>query len=404
MNNHYILFPATIPQSNYKKFLKNFHKPNLNRDFYRWEWYGQQSLVIKRNLRPIFKVLEFTCTNIELRSAVTFFKRYLLEGGVNFHSISMDDIPFDFFPKAQRNHLFYKIKSIDGKQIKSIDSGHSEFMLYFYLMKGIKNGTVFIRDSNNFRSLEDELINADVWKRDKEKILSQLNMPLLKHDIANLLEILEISLENKYHAVNTRILKGENTGFKAKYKKNGELIKWNIPYIKTDNDVNNRLFKKLPVSCISDLMRFVAEETRYIKSFTHIQPRHAKTEPNQEALHAVIVASATGIEPAKMQEISDVEANNFENMQNNFIRKQTLSHASDLIINEMKKLPIFSEYNLADYGEYARPQLPRHISTLHSIFFLPGRSVVNLICRFAPPLTCPVCLYWFIFSIEAYFV
>ncbi|WP_323851883.1 DUF4158 domain-containing protein [Xenorhabdus szentirmaii] len=89
-----------IPQSNYKKFLKDFHKPNLNRDFYRWEWYGQQSLVIKRNLRPIFKVLEFTCTNIELRSAVTFFKRYLLEGGVNFHSISMDDIPFDFFSKS----------------------------------------------------------------------------------------------------------------------------------------------------------------------------------------------------------------------------------------------------------------------------------------------------------------
>ncbi len=67
----------------------------------------------------------------------------------------------------------------------------------------------------------------------------------------------------------------------------------------------------------------------------------------------VIVASATGIEPAKMQEISDVEANNFENMQNNFIRKQTLSHASDLIINEMKKLPIFSKYNLADYGVHA---------------------------------------------------
>ncbi|WP_323851882.1 hypothetical protein [Xenorhabdus szentirmaii] len=110
-----------------------------------------------------------------------------------------------FFPKAQRNHLFYKIKSIDGKQIKSINSGRYEFMLYFNLMKGIENGTVFIRDSNNFRSLEDELINAEVWKRDKEKIISQLNMPLLKHDISNLLEILEISLGNKYHVVNTRI-------------------------------------------------------------------------------------------------------------------------------------------------------------------------------------------------------
>lgn len=94
-------------------------------------------------------------------------------------------------------------------------------------------------------------------------------------------------------------------------------------------------------------------ETHYIKSFTHIQPRHAKTDPNEEAIHAVIVASATGIDSAKMQEISDVDTKKYTNMKNNFIRKQTLSHASDLIINEMKKLPIFSEYNLADYGIHA---------------------------------------------------
>lgn len=342
-----------IPQSNYKSFLKDFYKPNLNRDFYRWEWYEQQSLTIKRNVRPIFKVLEFNCVDIKLHSAVTFFKRFLIEGGINFNDHLIDDIPLDFFPKSQRKYLLIKVNSASGKKLKLINSSRYEFMLYSYLIKGIENGTVFIRDTNNFRSLEDELINIDIWSQDKKEILAELNMPFLKQNINDLLSTIEISLERKYHEVNHRILKGKNTGLKAKYKNNGELVKWSIPYIKKDDDVNNPLFKKLPLCNIGDLMRFVEDQTSYLKSFTHIQPRYSKTVPNREAIHAVIVASAMGIEEDKMQAISDVNHEKYDNMKKNFVRQQTLSKASDVIINEIKKLSIFSEYNLSDYGVHA---------------------------------------------------
>lgn len=234
-----------------------------------------------------------------------------------------------------------------------MDPDRYEFMVYLQLMKEITDGTVFIRNSNSYRALEDELIDPEVWARDKDKILAELNMPLLKLDIVNLLAVMEKSLEEKYRVVNQRISKGENTGLKIKYNRNGDLVKWTLPYVRSVSGVNNPFFKELPISSIGDIMRFVAEETCYIKAFTHIQPRQAKTSPNQEALHAYIVASATGLDPDKMREISDVEEKDLENMRNNFTRKQTLSAASDMIINRMKELPIFSEYNLADYGVHA---------------------------------------------------
>lgn len=56
---------------------------------------------------------------------------------------------------------------------------------------------------------------------------------------------------------------------------------------------------------------------------------------------------------AKMMEISDVDGQSLKNTQQNFIRPQTLSEASDIIINHTEKLPIFDEYNLADYGVHA---------------------------------------------------
>ena len=48
-----------VPLEGYKQFLKDFNKPNLDRDFYRWQYYGEIALTIKKNLRPLFKALEF---------------------------------------------------------------------------------------------------------------------------------------------------------------------------------------------------------------------------------------------------------------------------------------------------------------------------------------------------------
>jgi hypothetical protein len=84
-----------VPEADYKQFIHEFKKPNLDRDFYRWQYYGQQALTIKRNMRPIFKVLDFSCTNDGLTEAIAFLRRHL-SSGLSFRDYAYEDIPMNF--------------------------------------------------------------------------------------------------------------------------------------------------------------------------------------------------------------------------------------------------------------------------------------------------------------------
>ncbi len=205
-----------IPQDHYKQFLQDFKKPNMDRDFYRWEYYGHISLTIKKNIRPLFKVLEFSSSNDEMNQAVDFFRQHL-SGKQSFQDYNYADIPLGFLPQSLKTHLTYKTKNDDQQSIKKVDGDRYECMVYKQLKRGIADGTVFIKDSHCYRALEDELIDVEYWAKHKQAILKQLNMPLLSINIVDLLNQLQSNLKDKYAQVNQHIHNGENPHLKIKY-------------------------------------------------------------------------------------------------------------------------------------------------------------------------------------------
>lgn len=341
-----------IPKPDYKQFLKDFKKPNMDRDFYRWESYGKSARSIKMNLRPLFNALTFTCAHEGMAQAVSFLRNHA-EQHHSFEHYRYQDVPMNFFPKMHRKYLTCKAKDNNNRTVRKIDGDRYEFMVYMQLCKEITDGTVFVRASNSYRALEDELIDIEHWAKHKKSILAELNMPLLNTDITGLLDRLQSGIEEKYLDVNERIRSGENDSIKMKYSKKGEPVNWTLPYIPVDDGINNPFYEQLHVSGIGDIMRYVADTTGYLKSFTHFRPQYSKVTPDLEALHACIIASAIGIETKKMKEICDVKEGDLDTVAKSFLRRQTLCSASDLIINQMKTLPIFDEYNLADYGVHA---------------------------------------------------
>jgi len=354
-----------IPKADYQQFLKAFKKPNFDRDFYRWEYYGQLALTIKKNVRPLFKVLEFSCTDDKLAKAVIFLRQHL-NAGKPFKDYDYQDVPLDFFPKALKKHLTYKVQ-VDGQTVKKVDGDRFETMVYYQLKSGMANTTVFIKDSHCYRALEDELIGIDDWNQNKQAILKQLNMPLLTLDIVELLGQLETSIQAKYTLVNQRIENGENTSLKIKTNKQGEQVKWTLPYSRLDDGMNNPFYEKLHVSSIGDILKFSADATGFMKAFSHLQPKYAKLTPDPEVIHACIIANATGIETKKMKEISDVKESDLDRVNKNHIRYQTLCAANDMIMNHTAKLPIFAEYNLSDYGVHASVDGQKLTTRYHTI-------------------------------------
>ena len=355
-----------VPLADYKQFLNDFKKPNLDRDFYRWQYYGEIALTIKKNIRPLFKVLEFSCVNEGLTQAVAFLRQHL-NGSQSFRDYNYQEVPMNFFPQTLKKLLIYKVP-IDGHPpVKKVDGDRYESMVYHQLKQGIANTTVFIKDSHCYCALEDDLINIDDWTQNKAQILQQLNMPLLSMNIEDLLSKLEASMKVKYDQVNQHIRTGENPSLKTHYNKQGELLKWTLPYTRLDDGINNPFYEKLRVSSIGDILKLSAEATGFMKSFSHLQPKYAKSNPDPEVIHACIIANATGIETKKMKEISDVKENDLDRVNKNYIRYQTLYAGNDVIMNHTAKLPIFAEYNLSDYGVHASVDGQKFATKYHTI-------------------------------------
>jgi TnpA family transposase len=355
-----------VPQADYKQFLDDFKKPNLDRDFYRWQYYTQQALTIKKNIRPLFKVLEFSCANEGLTQAIAFLRKHL-SGGQTFRDYPYQDVPLNFSPQSLKKFLTLKVKTDDQKVVKRVDGDRYECMVYHQIKQGIANNTVFIKDSISYRTLDDELIDAEYWAEHKDEILKQLNMPLLSMDIAALLDEHEKNLKTKYDLVNEHIQSGENTSLKLQHNKQGDIVKWTLPYTRLDDGINNPFYEKLHVSSIADILRFSAETTGFLKSFSHLQPKYSKSTADPEVIHACIIANATGTETKKMKAISDVKEQDLDRVNKNYIRYQTLTTANDAIMNHTAKLPIFSEYNLSDYGVHASVDGQKFATKYHTI-------------------------------------
>ncbi|MDZ4150857.1 MAG: Tn3 family transposase [Methylicorpusculum sp.] len=355
-----------VPLADYKQFLDDFKKPNLDRDYYRWQYYTQQALTIKKNIRPLFKVLEFSCTHEGLTHAIAFLRKHM-SGGQSFRDYPYQDVPLNFFPQSLKKLLTLKVKADDQKVVKLVDGDRYECMVYNQIKQGIANNTVFIKDSISYRTLDDELIDAEYWAEHKDEILKQLNMPLLSMDIAVLVGELEKNLKTKYDLVNEHIHSGENTSLKIQHNKQGDIVKWTLPYTRLDDGINNPFYEKLHVSSIADILRFSAQTTGFLKSFSHLKPKYSKSTADSEVIHACIIANATGTEAKKMKAISDVKEQDLDRVNKNYIRYQTLTTANDAIMNHTAKLPIFSEYNLSDYGVHASVDGQKLVTRYHTI-------------------------------------
>lgn len=297
-------------------------------------------------------MLEFSCKNEGLTQAIAFLRKHL-RGGQSFRDYPYQDVPMNFFPQSLKKLLTLKVKADDQKLVKRADGDRYECMVYHQIKQGIANNTVFIKDSISYRTLDDELIDAEYWAEHKDEILKQLNMTLLSMDITALLDEHEKNLKTKYDLVNKHIRSGENTSLKIQYNKQGDIVKWTLPYTRLDDGINNPFYEKLHVSSIADILRFSAENTGFLKSFSHLQPKYSKSTPDPEVIHACIIANATGTETKKMKAISDAKEQDLDRVNKNYIRYQTLTTANDAIMNHTAKLPIFLEYNLSDYGIHA---------------------------------------------------
>lgn len=309
---------------------------------YQWKAYGDLSQTIKKNLRHLFAELDFDGphTNEALLAAVAFFKK-LLRDGRSPRQVPAKDFPTQFISKRIRRYVF--VPGAKGK--RELDVDRYEFALYSELCDAIAAGNVFIRDSNENRGLEDDLIDAERWAKDKDAILKSLDAPVLEKPIEETLAALREELEAKYASVNERIRNKNNAHFQLRGKKT---TRWKLEYPKDESPGVGGFYAQLPMIGISELLKFVAAQTGFRQHFTHVLERFAKQPLDAPQLDATIVALGTNMGLLKMAEVADMKYSGLSTTARSFIRQETLRAANDAIANATAKLPAFKLFNIQE--------------------------------------------------------
>ncbi|WP_113608293.1 DUF4158 domain-containing protein, partial [Staphylococcus aureus] len=157
---------------------------------FRWERIDTLALQFKRQIRPIFMTIDFVTTDIEdpLMDAIHFLKEVFMKRKALL-KYDIENIPQTFIQNGAKRYLYTK----DDAHSKRLLIDRYEFLIYHSLWHCLQSGDIFCRDSIQYRSFEDDLIDEDKWEQ-KESIIQDLHLTLLQQPIEQHLKELENKL------------------------------------------------------------------------------------------------------------------------------------------------------------------------------------------------------------------
>jgi hypothetical protein len=143
-------------------------------------------------------------TDDPLIEAVHFLKAAFPKGKPLGH-YAETAFPTRCIPDKLKRYFYLK----DARRHRSLLPDRYEFFVYRQLRQGLEAGDVFCRDSVRFRSFEDDLVDDLQWK-EKERLIAETGLSLLRQPIREQLAELEEQLESRIAEVNGRIAAREN--------------------------------------------------------------------------------------------------------------------------------------------------------------------------------------------------
>jgi TnpA family transposase len=318
-------------------------KIEFDRTAFEWAYYGTLHFKFKLNLRHLFCNLDFAglVEDAPLLEAVAFLQSLLREGK-SLRQVPPADFPRGVIAKGVQRYMY---TAAEKRKDKRLEVDRYEFLVYRQLRNALEAGNVYVRDSNDFRSFEDDLISAERWK-EKDAVLREIGSPVLLAPIEETLATLHAELEEKYERVNRRIENGENKHIKI--TGTGDKRRWSLVYPTEEEPINSPFYGHLPGIGVADLLRFVAEKSGFLSAFTHVLGRYVKQEADPRHILGCVVAMGTNMGLWKMAEVSGLGYSALVTTARNFLRAETLHTGNDEIANTTAKLSMFDQYDIGD--------------------------------------------------------
>ncbi len=292
----------------------------------------------KQPLRLLVKTLNLNGEQkLNLQNAYVFLK-HKFDNDISLSKADFEEFPLQFISTEDAGFIY-------NKEAKKIHLNRFEYECYRKIADAIDHSTIFITDSTHYGSLKDEL--TPNWHIKKTSILKDLKNTFLNNGVSHFIETHVKPLDQQIKDINEAIANGDNPYVKVKKDKDGSSL-WTLPYTRKNEKIDNPFYGNLPSISITQLVQMVHEQTGFLNAFTHIKPHYSKSKKDEMSIIATLVANATNMGIGKMERLSDLNFNDLNSADQNYIRLSTLRAANDLISDAISKLPIFKSWNLLD--------------------------------------------------------
>jgi hypothetical protein len=313
-----------------------------------WEYHRTNNQSILINLRPLFMAIEFESDGLQhLFDAICFLKKLFHSGGT-LKNMPIDNVPTaHIMPKSLLAHFTEKNGNTrKSRQMKSINPWQYEFHLYRAIREYLKGNKIYVNSSSRHKSFESEIKIPSDWHKNREKLLADINNPVLLRPIDDTLNEMKNILEPLIERVNRRAMNGENPHIRIRYRRDGSQ-EWTVPYPKRNRKkIDNPFYDRLEIRPISEAFDFVEQQCRFMRALVNIRPYNAKAKPDYTADKSVILANGTLQGTNDFAKRSNIPYHRLKESEHNRIRLVTLRDAASIIIKHMTKLPIACLHDL----------------------------------------------------------
>ena len=354
---------------------------------FEWSFYGTLHAKFKLNLRHLFSNLDFAglAEDAPLLQAVAFLQE-ILRHGRSPRQMNPADFPTGIIAENIQRCMYTEAEKRKDRQF---DVDRYEFLVYRLLRKALEAGNVYVRDSNEFRSFEDDLMRPERWEN-KAAVLEEIGSPVLLAPIEETLATFHADLEEKFECVNRRLENGDNKHIKM--SGSGDKRRWTLIYSSEEEPINSPFYGQLPGVGIADLLGFVAGRTGFTKTFTHVLGRYIQQEADPRHILACAVGMGTNMGLWKMAEVSGLGHSALMTTARNFLRAETLHAANDAISNATAALSMFDQCDIGETkhsssdGQRIETQIPTINARHGSKYFglKKGVSAYTLVANHVP--------------------
>lgn len=250
-------------KENIEEIKKESKKSLNNNDFY--DVLQSKSIKLQNRVSDIIKNIEFD-KNSSSKKIIEAIDYYKLKNG------NIDNNAPDSFIKDES-----KKEAIEDENGKFRISLYKVF-LFQEAADAIRAGRLNIKYSYRFKSIDEYLINKELWKNNKTELLERAGLTQF-NNFEKIIEELETLTNKQFRETNKNITNGKNKDIS--FKKDGS---YNLETPKTEKDDNisvSDLFTVLENIPLTEIMGDVNNAVSFLESFEHHNLKHTRKKPTK---------------------------------------------------------------------------------------------------------------------------